>query len=321
MRMTSWNVRGLSTPDKKCLVKRNMARLDSDIYILQETKLNKDKACEFIKYCYKWEGIFQDVRGSVEGSGIMWNAAKVEEKIRVWNEVYNQTSQLDGGKFIVVGDFNAILEIDEKMGGLRKPTKVMENFWDFIANYKLVDIYPKNGRYTWTNRKLNFANISKRLDHFLVGEWWINGDYSLENEIVPQVGSDHLPLSLSIAQEMQNQKNYFKLQSMWWRDETFFDNLKIWWLEGNIYSGSPSFKFIKRMQYLKSWIKDWNKNTFKNIFGEKGRIEEKLEEIGNKVMQFGMTNKEYELEKALKMQYLEILKREELYWKDKSREL
>ncbi|GLJ24567.1 hypothetical protein SUGI_0469450 [Cryptomeria japonica] len=123
-------------------------------------------------------------------------------------------------------------------------------------------------------------------------------------EIVPQVGSNHLPLSLSIAQEVTNQKNYFKFQIIWWRDETFLDNLKIWWLEGNIYSGSPSFKFIKRMQFLKSQIKEWNKNTFKNIFPEKGRIEEKLEEIGNKVMQFGMTNKEYEMER-IALEYFE----------------
>ncbi|XP_059077888.1 uncharacterized protein LOC131876487 [Cryptomeria japonica] len=210
---------------------------------------------------------------------------------------------MNGSKVIAVGDFNAILDIDEKMGGLRKPTKVMEDFRDFIANCKLVDIHPKNGRFTWTNRRLNFANISKRLDWFLVGEWWINGDYSLETEIVPQIGSDHLPLSLSIAQEVRSQKkNYFKFQSMWWRDETFLKNLKIWWLEGNIHSGSPSFKFIKRLQHLKNQIKEWNKNTFKNIFAKKGRIEEKLEEIGKNVMQFGMTNEEYEMEKGLKKQ-------------------
>ncbi|XP_059074835.1 uncharacterized protein LOC131874904 [Cryptomeria japonica] len=357
MRLTSWNVRGLSAPDKKCLVKRTLAKLDSKVFVLQETKLNKDKVLEFIKYCYKWEGIFKDARGSTRGLGIMWNASKVDvhpiasfdhwmaciivckqsnisyplfniygpsrmkKKLKVWNEVFNQASQLDSGKVIADVDFNAHLDINEKVGGLRKPTKVMEDFWEFVSNCKLVDILPKNGRFTWINRRLNFANISERHDRFLVGEWWINGDYSLESEIVPQVGLDHLPLSLSIAQEMRNQKNYFIFQIMWWRDEAFLDNLKIWWQEGNIYSSSPSFKFTKRIQYLKNRIKDWNKNSFKNIFAEKSRIEKKLEEISSKVMQFGMTNEEFELEKELKTQYLEILKREELYWKDKSREL
>lgn len=39
------------------------------------------------------------------------------------------------------------------------------------------------------------------------------------------------------------------------------------------------------------------------------------------MMLTGMTNKEHTLEMLLKEQYSEILKRQELYWKDKSREL
>ncbi|XP_057871702.2 uncharacterized protein LOC131078076 [Cryptomeria japonica] len=204
------------------------------------------------------------------------------------------------GMVIATGDFNAILDIDEKVGGLRKPLKVMEDFRDFVSNCKLIDIIPKNGKFTWTSRRLNFANISERLDRFLVGERWISCNYSLETEIVPQIGLDHLPISLSIAQDTRSKKNYFKFLSMWWWDEKFLDNLKDWWKEGNIYSVSPSFKFVKIIQFLKNKIKDWNKVSFKNVFVEKSRIEDELEEIGNRVMQFGMTNVELELEKKLK---------------------
>ncbi|XP_057854562.2 uncharacterized protein LOC131064437 [Cryptomeria japonica] len=143
------------------------------------------------------------------------------------------------GMVIAARDFNALLGIDEKVGGLQKPSKV-EDFRDFVSNCKLVDIIPKIGKFTWTNKRLKFANISERLDRFL---------------------------------------------------------------------------------FLKNKIKDWNKVSFKNAFVEKSRIEDELEEIGNRVMQFGMTNVELELEKKLKSQYMEILKREELYWKDKAREL
>ncbi|XP_059073755.1 uncharacterized protein LOC131029339 [Cryptomeria japonica] len=158
------------------------------------------------------------------------------------------------GKVIAVGDFNALLDIDEKVEGLRKPSKVMEDFRDFVSDCKLIDIIHKNGKFTWTNRRLNFANISERLDRFL--------------------------------------------------DEKFLENLKEWWKE------VP--------EKLK---KDWNKVSFKNVFVEKSRIKDELEEIGNQVMRFSMTNVELELEKKLKTQYMEILKREELYWKDKAREL
>ncbi|XP_057838890.1 uncharacterized protein LOC131048833 [Cryptomeria japonica] len=227
---------------------------------------------------------------------------KFEDKLMVWNEVAAQINMMGKDKAILAGDFNALLDMDEKVGGLRKPTKVMEDSREFISNCNLVNIIQKNGKFTWTNRRRNFANISERLDRFLVGEWWINGNKSLFSEIAPHVGSDHLPLILSISQE-------------------FRDNLKAWWQESNVYSGSPSFKFVKRMHYLKNKIKAWNKYTFKNIHFEKIRIEKELEVNGNQTMRLGMTNVEYELERTLKAQYMEILGQEELYWKDKSREL
>lgn len=57
MKITSWNVRGLFAPDKKCLVKISLIKIDSELIILQETKHNGEKVVEFVKYCYKWEGI------------------------------------------------------------------------------------------------------------------------------------------------------------------------------------------------------------------------------------------------------------------------
>ncbi|GLJ06421.1 hypothetical protein SUGI_0038700 [Cryptomeria japonica] len=128
---------------------------------------------------------------------------KFEDKLMVWNEVAAQINMMGKDKAILAGDFNALLDMDEKVGGLRKPTKVMEDSREFISNCNLVNIIQKNGKFTWTNRRRNFANISERLDRFLVGEWWINGNKSLFSEIAPHVGSDHLPLILSISQEFR----------------------------------------------------------------------------------------------------------------------
>lgn len=78
MRISSWNVRGLSVPDKRRLVKRILTRLNLDIILLQETKLNSEKAIKFIKFCFRWEGLFQDARGSAGGLGILWNPSIID---------------------------------------------------------------------------------------------------------------------------------------------------------------------------------------------------------------------------------------------------
>ncbi|XP_057837189.2 uncharacterized protein LOC131047335 [Cryptomeria japonica] len=357
MKITSWNVRGLSAPDKRCLVKRSLTKLESDMILLQETKLSGEKVYDFIKYCYKWEDLFQDARGASGGLGILWNSEafevvpiasnefwmacnircksggigfplfniygsiKIDEKLRVWSEIYDQLQLLEMHKVIMARDFNAILDIDDKEGGLGKSTKVMEDFREFISTCQVVDVIPKNGKFTWTNRRLNFSKIYEKLDRFFVGEWWIDGSFSIHTNIIPQVGSDHIPVTLSTNHESPKNKNYFKFQSMWWRDPKFIELLKNWWLERNTYSGSPSFRFVKRIQYIKNKMKHWNKFSFKNIFIERLKIEEGLEDINNRVMIVGMVGEDYLKEKLLKEQHVELLNREEIYWRDKSQAL
>ncbi|GLJ33759.1 hypothetical protein SUGI_0678580 [Cryptomeria japonica] len=71
MKILSWNVRGLMAPDKRHLVKRAIDKMALDIVLFQETKLNYVKALDFMKFCFKWEGLFQAARGVAD----LWNPA------------------------------------------------------------------------------------------------------------------------------------------------------------------------------------------------------------------------------------------------------
>lgn len=111
------------------------------------------------------------------------------------------------------------------------------------------------------------------------------------------------------------------LLSMWWRDGEFISHLEQWWKESNIFRGTPSYCFVKRLKFLKEKIKVWNKYTFKNIFAERDRVEEELSLLNYVTITFGMSNDAYHKEITLKKELAEILLREEIYWHDKSREL
>ncbi|XP_059077921.1 uncharacterized protein LOC131876516 [Cryptomeria japonica] len=87
------------------------------------------------------------------------------------------------------------------------------------------------------------------------------------------------------------------------------------------FKGTPSYCFIKKMKYLKNKIKTWNEVSFKNIFAEKLRVEADLDRINNLVIEKGMSNEEYHAETSLKAELAEILLREEIFWRDKSKEL
>ncbi|XP_057857064.2 uncharacterized protein LOC131066335 [Cryptomeria japonica] len=256
--------------------------------MMQETKLNEEKASFFKSFSRTWDAVFQEAKGSVGGMAVLWNLDKVlvdlinkqenwmhckvrilkedmefslfnvygptktEEKKRVWKEISDQISMIDLEKEIVAGDFNALLNNEEKFGGLRMNAGVMEDFRDFVIENNLFDVIPKIGNFTWTNRRANFNRISESLDKIFARSFWIR---------------------------------------------------------------------VKKMKYLKNKIKMWNVVSFKNIFAEKIREEEELDRINNMVIKKGMTNEEFYAEKSLKAELAEILLREEMFWWDKSREL
>ncbi|MBA0868970.1 hypothetical protein Goshw_021310 [Gossypium schwendimanii] len=71
-------------------------------------------------------------------------------------------------KWIIGGDFNAILENVEKEGGRRKPLALMEDFREIIDELSMVDLKTDNGWFTWVNNREGKAMVKERLDRFLM---------------------------------------------------------------------------------------------------------------------------------------------------------
>lgn len=230
-----------------------------------------DKALSFLHSCTKWEGFFQEARGTTGGLGVLWNPhnikvtkferseywlfgvvhslkenmffplvnvygpIKTEEKVKVWKDISIKIGSLNNDRVIVAGDFNSLLDLEEKRGGLKMTNKVMEDFRDFVTLNHLFDIIPKNGRYTWTNRRENFTRISKRLDRFLVGPFWLDSSINLDSCILPLSLSDHFPVPLSFKEVDKTSRGSFRFQGMWWRDKDFLPNVESWWEDSDIF--------------------------------------------------------------------------------------
>ena len=61
-----------------------------------------------------------------------------------------------------------ITSLEEKKGGIRTLNRDAEAFTSFIRRANLVDILPRNGSFTWTNRRAGDRHIASRLDRFLI---------------------------------------------------------------------------------------------------------------------------------------------------------
>ena len=77
MKITTWNFRGLNVPNKKRILKQNINKFESDIILLQETKLNKSEGINLGKKLGNWSCSMHDSVGASGSLGFIWNHRKI----------------------------------------------------------------------------------------------------------------------------------------------------------------------------------------------------------------------------------------------------
>ncbi|GLJ06803.1 hypothetical protein SUGI_0048700 [Cryptomeria japonica] len=87
---------------------------------------------------------------------------------------------------------------------------------------------PKNGTFTWTNKRAKFAHISKRLDRHLICESWLESSFQVEALILPISLLDHFLVVLKLSEVSFKGSSSFKFLSMWWRNPEFITHLQKW---------------------------------------------------------------------------------------------
>ena len=108
MRITTWNARGLNAPSKKRIIKQYLNKFESEIILLQETKLSIDEGIKLNKTLGIQQSIYQAANGSAGGLGVIWNPKKVDivwlEQGTNWISVTVQSLKSDL-KFILVNTY------------------------------------------------------------------------------------------------------------------------------------------------------------------------------------------------------------------------
>lgn len=84
--------------------------------------------------------------------------------------------------------------------------------------------------------------------------------------------------------------------------------------------GNGLFRVTSKLKNLKQKMRVWSKECFGDIFTEKQRLEEGLAKLNLEVLKEGMNNDRFLEEKHLLHDWEEILAREEIFWRQKSRD-
>lgn len=231
------------------------------------------------------------------------------DSIRAFRSLHHEKYWLIGGYF------NLILNLNEKKGGIPREDLEMESFRDLLNDLRLVDIPTENGIFTWNNRRGETHQIASRLDHFLVSEDLITLDVHFEASILPSLGSDHWPISLSFDIKEVPKNRPFRFKLSWLRDPTFLDKVKYWWQSSNIQGRNRMHTFQLQLKHLKNEIKIWNKTHFGNIQTSMSNLQDRMKQVQQEIILQGRMTLLADQEGIILSELEERRKHEDILWK------
>jgi exonuclease III len=252
MKVITWNIRGLNGRSKQRILRDCIIAEKPDILMLQETKCRGAEAEIIFQRIWRaCKSLTIDSTGALGGLAILWNSHNITiskpfttigtitayfEVLGLNQEgaitnVYGPQNNQDRDIFmkrleliktliaianwILGGDFNMILTLEEKIGGTKKLEQDSGKFRTLIDHLKLVDIENSNGTFTWSNRRSSNQHVACRLDRFLVTEETLESGSYLESLTLPKAGSDHWPLALQLNLGEPPRYKPFRFEKFW----------------------------------------------------------------------------------------------------------
>ncbi|XP_010694718.1 uncharacterized protein LOC104907481 [Beta vulgaris subsp. vulgaris] len=240
----SWNVRGLNDPLKIKEVKSFLVVNKLNIFALTETRVklaNKDRIRKKFGGSWQWGDNY-----SHSSKGRIWLAWKhaliqveilftteqvihalntdknsqykmlftaiyglhnIEDRKPLWTTLQNITHNLE---WIIMGDFNSVLESDDRINGNPVTNAETEDFRHMLDKTDLMVVKGIGGTYTWSNKREGVDRIFSRIDRCLCNATWFAQHTHTVVEIKNQSVSDHHPLLVHL-----NQQHHHAVSEAW----------------------------------------------------------------------------------------------------------
>ncbi|XP_060190624.1 uncharacterized protein LOC132619874 [Lycium barbarum] len=207
---------------------------------------------------------------------IVYAKCDVQLREQLWNELRSISSN-QTGPWMVMGDFNCILDPSEKRGGIQHNMKESLPLLECICDSDLIDMGYSGSTFTWCNGWAPDKRIWKRLDRVLANQEWIDQCNGTTITHLVRTGSDHAPMLITASNNIINPKKYFKFLNLWTKDDTFMDVVQQAWQED--FSGSPMWKFHLKLKNTCSKLSWWSRNCLGDIFENTKTMEKKVADL------------------------------------------
>ena len=158
--------------------------------------------------------------------------------------------------WICFGDFNEILSMEEKLGGLLRPQSQMEKFRNVVNNCGFKDLGYAGLDFTWCNMQEGAGRMYLRLDRAFATSKWIAKFGEAKVHHIVDSTSDHCALVLfdPKAPKLPRSRR-FHFKSMWTKREECKEVIEAAWCSGSDLStpNGIAFALLTCAADLRAW--------------------------------------------------------------------
>jgi hypothetical protein len=293
MRILSLNCRGLGNP-RSIRELHSLVKMEGpQALFLMETCLNRRKlerlriqlgysSCLGVDRVGRGGGLAllwsDDVRISInnysrfyidgdisDGAGVSWSFTGfygdpvTTNRVRSWQLLRCLHSQRSN-PWLVMGDFNEIVDQSEKLGLIDCIESQMQLFCSALADCSLLDIGFQDWPYTWSNRRDGDAETWVRLDRGVCSKDWLDLHPNARIKHISVATSDHLGLAmdtLGSSQGTPKPQRRFRFEQAWTKDPSCEEIITEAWATN--YEGSRMFNVCQKIKACRLKLLNWSR--------------------------------------------------------------
>ncbi|XP_074282714.1 uncharacterized protein LOC141607254 [Silene latifolia] len=192
---------------------------------------------------------------------VVYGFNKLQERSDLWHTLTSLGNGMSN-PWIVMGDFNNVLFMDERIGSTITTAEV-RGFQDCVDNCGLMDLASSGAFFTWNNKQEGEARVYSRIDRIMANDIWVLHGPEGSLSFLPEGLYDHSPCVMDLWKDNPKVKARFHYFNMWGKCEEFLVVVKKFW-EVPI-QGFTMFQLVKKLKLLKQPLKQMNKEYYRHI--------------------------------------------------------
>ncbi|KAK9756226.1 hypothetical protein RND81_01G082400 [Saponaria officinalis] len=183
------------------------------------------------------------------------------DRKQLWHNLMAISASVDLG-WLVIGDFNAVRGMKDKIG--KHPPTVWEmlDFNGCLGHCSLAELPSHGGPFTWTNNQDGDYRGWSKLDWAFVNSLWVHLFPNSKVEILPAGSSDHSPLMVTMGVSFAFPK-VFKFLNCWTAQVNFHSVVSRAW-STNI-RGAPMFRLFAKLKSVKHALGELHRGFYSNL--------------------------------------------------------